>query len=29
MMNEIFSDMADIMVIYIDDLMIYTKTNDI
>jgi hypothetical protein len=29
MMNEIFSDMADIMVIYIDDLMIYTKTDDI
>jgi hypothetical protein len=28
MMNEIFSDMADVMVIYIDDLMIYTKTND-
>jgi hypothetical protein len=29
MMNEIFLDMADVMVIYIDDLMIYTKTNDI
>jgi hypothetical protein len=29
MMNEIFSDMADVMVIYIDNLMIYTKTNDI
>jgi hypothetical protein len=29
MMNEIFSDMADIMVIYIDDLMIYTKTDTI
>jgi hypothetical protein len=29
MMNEIFSDMADVMVIYIDDLMIYTETNDI
>jgi hypothetical protein len=29
MMNEIFSDMADVMIIYIDDLMIYTKTNDI
>jgi hypothetical protein len=29
MMNEIFSDMADVMVIYIDDLMIYTKTNNI
>jgi hypothetical protein len=26
---EIFSDMADVMVIYIDDLMIYTKTDDI
>jgi hypothetical protein len=29
MVNEIFSDMADVMVIYIDDLMIYTKTDDI
>jgi hypothetical protein len=29
MMNEIFSDMADVMVIYIDDLMIYTKTDNI
>jgi hypothetical protein len=29
MMNEIFSDIADVMVIYIDDLMIYTKTDDI
>jgi hypothetical protein len=29
MMNEIFSNMADVMVIYIDDLMIYTKTDDI
>jgi hypothetical protein len=29
MMNEIFSDMADIMVIYIDDLMIDTKTDDL
>jgi hypothetical protein len=29
MMNEIFSGMADIMVIYIDDLMINTKTNNI
>jgi hypothetical protein len=29
MINEIFSDMVDIMVIYIDDLMIYTKTNNI
>jgi hypothetical protein len=29
MMNEIFLDMADVMVIYIDDLMIYTKTDDI
>jgi hypothetical protein len=27
MMNEIFSDMADVMVIYIDDLMIYETTN--
>jgi hypothetical protein len=29
MMNEMFADMADVMVIYIDDLMIYTKTDDI
>jgi GTP-binding protein EngB required for normal cell division len=29
MMNKIFSDMADVMVIYIDDLMIYTKTDNI
>jgi hypothetical protein len=29
MMNEIFLDMADVMVIYINDLMIYTKTNNI
>jgi hypothetical protein len=29
MMNEILSDMADVMVIYIDDLMIYTKTDNI
>jgi hypothetical protein len=29
MMNEIFSDMADVMVIYIDNLMIYTKTDNI
>jgi hypothetical protein len=29
MMNEIFLGMADIMVIYIDDLMIYTKTTNI
>jgi hypothetical protein len=29
MMNEIFSDMADVIVIYIDDLMIYTKTDDL
>ena len=29
MMNEIFSDMDDIMVIYIDDLMIYTKTDNL
>ena len=28
-MNEIFSDMDDIMVIYIDDLMIYTKMDNI
>jgi hypothetical protein len=29
MMNEIFTDMTDVMVIYINDLMIYTKTDDI
>jgi hypothetical protein len=29
MMNEIFSDMADVMMIYIDDLKLYTKTDDI
>ena len=29
MINEIFSDMDDIMVIYIDDLMIYTKTDNL
>ena len=29
MMNEIFSDMNDVMVIYIDDLVIYTKTDNI
>ena len=29
MMNEIFSDMDDVMVIYIDDLMIYTKMDNI
>ena len=27
-MNEIFADIHDIMVIYIDDLMIFTKTDD-
>ena len=29
MMNEIFSDMDDVMVIYIDDLMICTKMDNI
>ena len=29
MMNVIFSDMDDVMVIYIDDLMIYTKMDNI
>ena len=29
MMNEIFLDMDDVMVIYINDLMIYTKTDNI
>ena len=28
-MNEIFSDMDDVMVIYINDLMIYTKMDNI
>jgi len=28
MMNEIFADMEDIMVVYIDDLLIFTKTNN-
>ena len=28
-MNEIFSDMDDVMVIYINDLMIYTKTDNL
>ena len=29
MMDEIFSDMDDVMVIYINDLMIYTKTDNL
>ncbi|KIN98762.1 hypothetical protein M404DRAFT_31083 [Pisolithus tinctorius Marx 270] len=28
MMNDIFGDMEDILVVYIDDLMIFTKTDD-
>ena len=28
MMNEIFTDMEDVMVVYIDDLLIFTKTNN-
>ena len=28
MMNEIFADMKDILVVYIDDLMIFTKINN-
>ena len=28
MMNEIFGDMEDVVVIYIDDIMIFTKTDD-
>ena len=28
MMNEIFTDMDDVMVVYIDDLMIFTKTEN-
>ena len=29
MMNEIFADMEDIVVVYIDNIMIFTKTNDL
>ena len=29
MMNEIFTDMDDVMVIYIDDFMIYTKADNL
>ena len=28
MMNEIFADMNDVVVVYIDDLMIFTKTDN-
>ena len=28
MMNEIFADMDDVVIVYIDDLMIFTKTNN-
>ena len=28
MMNEIFADMDDVVVVYIDDLMIFTKTDN-
>ena len=29
MMNEIFADMKDVVVVYIDDIMIFTKTDDL
>ena len=29
MMNEIFTDMEDIVVVYIDDIMIFTKMDDL
>ena len=29
MMNEIFADMKDIVVVYINDIMIFTKTDDL
>ena len=28
MMNEIFADMEDVMVVYIDGLLIFTKTDN-
>ena len=28
MMNEIFADMEDVIVVYIDDLLIFTKTDN-
>jgi len=28
MMNEIFHDMSDVCMVYIDDLMIFTDTDD-
>ena len=28
MMNEIFANMEDVVVVYIDDLLIFTKTNN-
>ena len=28
MMNEIFHDMSDVCMVYIDDLMIFTKTDN-
>ena len=28
MMNKIFADMEDVVVVYIDDIMIFTKTNN-
>ena len=27
MMNEIFTDMEDVVIVYIDDIMIFTKGN--
>ena len=29
MMNEIFADMEDVVVVYIDDIMIFTKMDDL
>ena len=28
MMNEIFANMEEVVVVYIDDIMIFTKTDD-
>ena len=28
MMNKIFADMEDVVVVYIDDIMVFTKMND-
>ena len=29
MMNEIFADMEEFVVVYVDDIMIFTKTDDL